>query len=299
MNSFTTLQTGWIPDIRDPRDWTIEKPEVIGSVGNLQLSHRRTPPPQVDLREDADGVYFTSPGNQSPLNCSSVFSCLSLIEYFERRGLGNTFEPSALFVYKMARKLRGLTGDSGVDLRSTLKAIVRYGVPPYHFWPYDPEKFDKGPCDMSLLGYAREFAHVQYFRLDRRNSNGETLLETVKSFLAARFPIAFGFPVPYSLHRGPEIPYRPTFDGIRGGQAVVAVGYDDNHPSTTGGALLIRSSWGHDWGENGYGWLPYSYLLSQLATDFWTVIRPDWLDSGEFLRPSIMSHPKQTIPSHP
>ncbi len=271
--------------------------EVLAAFAELHRSRKTSLPGKIDLREDADGRYFSPPGNQAPLNCSSVFACLSLIEYFERRGLGNTFEPSALFVYKMARKLRGLIGDSGVDLRSTLKAIVRYGVPPQHFWPYESEKFDKGPCDMSLLGYAREFAHMQYFRIEDSNTTGEEVLEAVKSFLAARFPVAFGFPVPYSLYKGPDIPYRPTFDGIRGGQAVVAVGYDDNHPSATSGAVLVRSSWGDTWGDDGYGWLPYSYIESRLARDFWTMLRQDWLDSGEFHLPLTLSRITQHAPA--
>jgi len=42
-----------------------------------------------------------------------------------------------------------------------------------------------------------------------------------------------------------------------GGHAVTIVGYDDNHIS--GGAFKIINSWGSDWGEHGYFWLPYDF----------------------------------------
>jgi C1A family cysteine protease len=124
---------GWIPDLPDPRDYTPEHQQVRLLLARLKRPRWLALPSHVDLRQDADGVYFSPAEDQGPLGCSAVFACLSLVEYFERRALGTTFEPSQLFVYKMARKLRGVPGDSGVDLRSTLKALVRYGVPPEKF----------------------------------------------------------------------------------------------------------------------------------------------------------------------
>ena len=32
-------------------------------------------------------------------------------------------------------------------------------------------------------------------------------------------------------------------------------------------------------------WEPYAYVEERLAQDFWTLLRPDWLDSGEFEQP--------------
>ena len=70
-------------------------------------------------------------------------------------------------------------------------------------------------------------------------------------------------------------------------QAAVAVGYDDDRRvRSEKGALMIRVSWGAAWGKRGYGWLPYRYIREQMAADFWTLLKPDWLASGEFERPA-------------
>ncbi len=99
--------------------------------------------------------------------------------------------------------------------------------------------------------------------------------------------MAFGFSVPDSLSRDADVPFRPTFDAVRGGQAAIAIGYDNGRLNATVGALLIRCSWGEAWGEAGYGWLPYAFVEQRLAVDFWTIVKPAWLESGEFRNPLL------------
>jgi C1A family cysteine protease len=69
---------------------------------------------------------------------------------------------------------------------------------------------------------------------------------------------------------------------------VVAVGYHDRKiiKNSNGdefeGALLIRNSWGRGWGQGGYGWMPYEYVLKGLTADWWSLLKAEWLASGNF-----------------
>jgi C1A family cysteine protease len=270
---------GWVRDLPDPRDYSSEHPVVSALYRDIDpVAPGRLK--QVDWSE-----YFLPAGDQLSLDACSAHACVGLAEYFERRSSGSARASSRLFLHQMARRLARPGGASEASLRTTLKAIGRFGLPPEALWPYDPGRVSDEPEPL-LYSYAREFQSLVYVRLDPSGATGESVLRAVKGHLAAGLPCAFGFTAFNTLSREPDIPAPTQFDTVQGGGAAVAVGFDDTRRILSAkGALRVRAPWGEDWGEEGYGWLPYAYIEDRLAADFWTILRPDWLASGEFRRP--------------
>jgi C1A family cysteine protease len=274
---------GWLPSVPDFRDYSPDSPpasDLFKQLGPPRPANG-TPATSVDLRD-----YFVEVYDQLNLGSSTAHACAGLVQYFERRAHGRLLRPSRLFLYQNTLKMAGVSGDCGSDLRTTLKAMIACGIPPESHWPYEVERFGVQP-EAFLYCFNDPYASLTYVRLDSRKASGAQNLQMVKSFLVAGFPAAFGFAVPSSLTDDGNIPYRPTFDSSQGGQAMLAVGYDDRWLRGSRGALLVRSSWGRDWGEDGCGWLPYAYVEEHLAIDFYTLAHPAWIDSGEFDAPSL------------
>lgn len=253
------------------------------------------------LPQIVDLSFWCSPiYDQGPLQSCSAQAGAALVEYFARRYSGGNKDISRRFLYKIARNLMGRTGDSGSSLRETIKAMALFGVPPETYWPYDTTNFDEEPTPF-CYSFAQNYQALNYFRIDQANVVGDELLTRIKIALAAGFPCTFGFTLhesihdPFNIKRG-YIPYpgksncslsKP--DMPVGGHAALAVGYHDfknimksNNPQEVSeGAFLIRNSWGTNWGLNGYGWLPYDYLLQGLTSDWWSLIKLEWLESGK------------------
>ncbi len=289
---------GWIPDRPSIRDYTIgnevfqksesnEMKKLASSI-SIKKGVKGNLPSSADLRKWCSPIE-----DQKNLGSCTANAAAGVVEYFENKAFGKYLDVSRLFIYKVTRTLGHWVGDSGAELRATMGALILFGAPPEEYWPYTDINpyFDAEPTPF-CYSFAENFKAIKYFRHDPANRSKDDILTSIKKNLAADIPAMFGFTVFDSIIQAKEsgnIPFPCETEGVLGGHAIVAVGYDDNmiienatSEEKTEGALLIRNSWGEDWGDKGYGWLPYKYIFEEQAMDFWSMLQQDWVETGQF-----------------
>jgi len=281
--------TGWLPPLPDMRDFTAGH-DAIAPMAKLLKTDGKIPkvPSVVDLRAGCSPV-----DNQGSLGSCSAHAGMGVVEYMERRAHGEYTNGSRLFLYKTTRNLMRVTGDTGAWLRNVMGALMLCGVPPEKYLPYNIANFDNEPSSF-IYAVADNFETLKYFSHDPQTANipPAAVLASVKTYLAAGIPSMFGF---YGYNSFDKtnikggIPFPCPNEKVQWGHAIMAVGYDDAKKitntqcnKTTTGALLIRNSWGTTWGDAGYGWLPYDYVLNKLAIDFWSMLSMEYVNTKQF-----------------
>ena len=221
-----TYAMGWLPDYPDIRDYTEQREEIkwiLGAKGPLKA---RSLPASIDLREWCSPVE-----DQGQIGSCTAHAGVGMIEYYERKSFRRHLDASRLFLYKATRNLMNMKGDTGAYLRSTMGAMVLFGVPPETYWPYDDEedKFDKEPPAF-CYAFAQNYQTLKYFRHDPPGTKAEEVLKKAKGYLAPGHPAMFGFTVYNSIEQADttgKIPFPSPKEKIEGGHAVMAVGYDN------------------------------------------------------------------------
>jgi C1A family cysteine protease len=220
-------------------------------------------PASVDLRRHCPPVY-----DQLHLNSCSANAIAAALRYDEiREGRLHVPSPSRLFIYYNERVLAGCVGtNSPVSLRDGYRTVSKVGVCPDTMWPYHIRRFRRAPTPGCFEAAHRHRA-IAYYRIRRA-------IVDLRACLAQKFPFVMAIAVHQSMMnrdvtRTGLVPVPTRHDKIRGGHAVLAVGYDHARR-----LLIFRNSWGHRWGLGGYGYLPYAFLAdAALSWDFWTMRR--------------------------
>lgn len=220
------------------------------------------PKPSSILPKSADlKKYFPPIKNQGKQGACSSFSLTSVFEYFINNETHQNDDMSEAYVYYNAREIQGDTSiDEGANLYNVIRGMASKGVCLEELCPYDSSVFDKRPSDEA---YEDGKGHTVTTAKDIPIS-----VETVKSAINDGYPVVGCFRIFESLQENTSgyIPM-PT-DNERSSEeekfhAMVICGYNDKH-----GHFIVRNSWGTDFGDKGYCYLPYSYLRDSDLTRY-------------------------------
>ncbi|CAF0778658.1 unnamed protein product [Adineta ricciae] len=230
-------------------------------------------PPKVDLRND-----MTTVENQSSIGSCSANALAGAYEYLIKKLHGESIDISRLFIYYNSREKdqpsEPIT-DSGCSMTSAIEALEELGTCLESLWPYDISKVNTRPNE-EVYTSAKSHTISQALQVDIN-------LHEMKSCLAQGFPFVFGLHLFTSFDKAAKtgvVPMPTSNDRNRqsdGSHALVAVGYSDQSQS-----FIVRNSWGEDWGDRGYCYIPYDYLTdSDLCFDVWTIRKVSNNDFGK------------------
>jgi C1A family cysteine protease len=218
-------------------------------------------PSKVNLSTKFPALY-----DQGELGSCTANAIGAAFQFLQKKQKLKDFIPSRLFIYYNERVVLGtINEDSGAMIRDGIKSMNKQGACRETMWPYKIEKFTEKP-PQECYKEALKHQVTSYKRLSQN-------LNQLMGCLADGFPFVFGFTVydsfmTQSVAKTGKMPMPDlSKESVQGGHAVVAVGYDDSIQ-----CVIVRNSWGKNWGKGGHFMMPYAYIQNpSLCDDFWTM----------------------------
>jgi C1A family cysteine protease len=210
---------------------------------------------RVDLREWASPVE-----EQRQLGSCTAQAVVGAYELLTKMHYPDQFvDLSRLFLYYNARKISGdINEDIGAYISTAIEAVKTYGLCREDLWPYDPNKFDVEPGYICYRD-ARKRTIDQVYEIASH--------EEIIDMLDQQYPVVVGVAVYSDFDRinnqSAVLKMPAATEEPMGSHAMCIVGYDDLKQQ-----FLLRNSFGDDWGEGGYFWIPYEYADANFS-DMW------------------------------
>ena len=178
------------------------------------------------------------------------------------------------------------SGDDGSTNRTSIQAIVKYGIPPESEWPYSDENLNKAPS-RKVAKDAKSYKALKYYRLDTTQMTGQQIYEAAIQSLQLGIPFLVGFncynDALLAAEKNGICKYPTAGDQEVGAHSV----FCDGHSSKYG--FTIDNSWGLECPTNpveglrqGHIYLDDNYFKKQEVSDLWCLINENWLNTEIF-----------------
>ena len=232
-----------------------------------KVSTRSVLPPRVSLER-----YCPTPGDQGNfMTCaawSSAYHFRTIIEA-KQRGLTDraaidrlTYSPT--WVYEILKAEGDDSCGEGLATARSLLVFKELGVPSYATLPFaclsgdQKSRFAKLDPMMAEARKAR-IRDLQILFLAKEGVDPQEKIRAIKKVLAEGYPVLISHTLYDSFHGAKDVwrtlPGEATASDRHGSHAMVIVGYDDDK---YGGAFRYLNSWGPDWADGGFVWVPYA-----------------------------------------
>lgn len=232
----------------------------------------------IDLR-----AMFMPVRNQGPQGCCAAFAVSSVIEAMSHSGS----HLSPAFLYWNARVINNCTdSDSGTTMLSIIKAATDKGACPEEDMPFDAAVWNVAPSAAAIS------SALSHRVVEARNVKPE--VAAIKSALADGHPVIIASRIFDSFSdTASGFVSHPTKSDLctgrsdnHGCHAMVVCGFSDKER-----VLVTRNSWGTDFGDQGYCYIPYSYadkyfLQACIITE---VSNPQAATQREFTTPQTLN----------
>ena len=205
-------------------------------------------PAEADLREN-----FTRIKDQGQLGSCTAFAVVSVYEYFVKREQKKEIDLSELFAYQNARKRitdEQQAESEGTSIYDMVKGMGEDGICLEELHPYSTD---------SSIPASEEAIEDAKSRKITKALNVNCRLEDMKSAISQGYPIIISLRIFEQLSSSTGFVPRPTDEERantdEGNHAMVICGYSDKEK-----VFIVRNSWGTRFGDNGYCYIPYSYI---------------------------------------
>jgi len=227
--------------------------------------------------------FVTPIRNQGSYGTCVGHAAAAIKEWQETKNYGGRkIQMSPLFIYVECKKQDGIPSTEGTYPRVAMSVLQKLGVCKETAFPYSlmKDKFQLPSPSVEIYSEAKDFIIGSYARV-------QTLAE-VKRAIYRDGPVLAGILVFENFLCPDKGGFIPIPKGqMLGGHAICVVGWDDNlkHGNYTG-FLRVRNSWGDNWGDKGYCWIPYDFFNGRLDIGM-----PYWMESWTSV--DVILPPKQ------
>jgi hypothetical protein len=192
-----------------------------------------------------------------------------MVQFVRNKQKLEGWQPSPLFTYYVTRLMeKTVSVDGGAQVRNALKSTVNHGVVKEDLWAYDTSKVFIRP-DKNIFEEGLKHQTLEYHRI------ADGFIDHMRQCLHEGYPFTFGLMLWDSFNSEETIktglvktPNYLAENGL-GGHCMLCVGwkmlFGEIH-------FIVQNSWGTNWGDKGYCYIPASYIRNTTtAFDFWTI----------------------------